>query len=314
MEREARAKADENVAKKIRSLKEAVRSIQPHKGCEGLEYKDLCIHPDIELPTGYKVPKFDMFDGKVNPRAHLRSYCDNLVGVGKDQAISMKLFIRCLMGEALDWYTCQDPQKWHSWGEMAQEFMDRFRFNIETVPYRFYLMKLERKSIETFREYDMRWKAKAAKVQPPMAESEMTTLFVQPLKDATYYERLISVIGQKYSEVIKMGDFIEEGIKIGKVTNLAALQEISKSDEKDKAKGKFIVEIVATGLTRSGRCYAPEKVARATPSKENGQKKAVTEAEVEEFWRKMTTKEYSLVEQLKKTLAQISLLALLISS
>ncbi|XP_060170035.1 uncharacterized protein LOC132600717 [Lycium barbarum] len=107
MEREARAKADDNVAKEIRSLKEAVRSIQTHKGCEGLEYEDLCIHPDIEFPAGYKVPKFDMFDGKGNPRAHLRLYCDKLIGVGKDQAIRMKLFIRSLTGEALDWYTCQ---------------------------------------------------------------------------------------------------------------------------------------------------------------------------------------------------------------
>ncbi|XP_059294462.1 36.4 kDa proline-rich protein-like [Lycium ferocissimum] len=80
MEREARARADENVAKELRSLREAVRNIQTNKGCEGLEYEDLCIHPDIELPAGYKVPKFDMFDGKGNPRAHLRSYCDKLVG------------------------------------------------------------------------------------------------------------------------------------------------------------------------------------------------------------------------------------------
>ncbi|KAH0696019.1 hypothetical protein KY289_013501 [Solanum tuberosum] len=83
-------------------------SIQVHKGVEGLQYEDLCVHPDVELPVGYKVPKFD---GKGNPRAHLRSYCDKLVGVGKDEAIRMKLFIRSLTGEALDWYTSRDPQK-----------------------------------------------------------------------------------------------------------------------------------------------------------------------------------------------------------
>ncbi|XP_060182369.1 uncharacterized protein LOC132612039 [Lycium barbarum] len=234
-EREARARADENVAKELRSMREAVRNIQANKGCEGLEYGDLCIHPDIELPAGYKIPKFDMFDGKGNPRVHLRSYCDKLVGVGKDQAIRMKLFIRSL---TVDWYTCQDPQKWHSWGEMAQEFMDRFRFNTETIPDRFYLMKLERKSTETFREYAMRWRAEAAKVQPPMVESEMTTIFIQSLKDATYCERLLSVIRQKFSEVIRMGDFIEDGIKKGRVTNLAALQSTSKTIQSHAAKRK----------------------------------------------------------------------------
>ncbi|XP_060175420.1 uncharacterized protein LOC132606099 [Lycium barbarum] len=463
IEREARAKADENVAKEIRSLKEAFRRIQTHKGCEGLEYEDLW----------------------------------------KDQAIRMKLFIRSLTGEALDWYTFQDPQKWHSWGEMAQEFMDRFRFNTETVPDRFYLIKLEKKSTETFKEYAMRWRAEAAKVQPLMAENEMTTLFVQSLKDATYYERLISVIEQKFSEVIRMRDSIEEGIKTGRITNLAALLATNKaiqsdsakkkrdgvsavmaiqerrpnqmltyqypssqplyysqyaqvpqpyyqpppaphpvyhtqpayypprapahqspsqyhpayspqpqyqpqnhkiealfiegviqlkgappninnnplpnygdanvnmitidedcnlegtivpvrkeekvessafiapvitvqmrepievelltpkpritalvaralafntkavfwnypSDEKSKGKAKLVVETIAAGLTRSGRCYAPEEVARGAPSKENGQKKAVTEAEVEEFWRKMPTKESALVKVLNE--------------
>ncbi|XP_059289021.1 uncharacterized protein LOC132042521 [Lycium ferocissimum] len=86
------------------------------------------------------------------------------------------------------------------------------------------------------------------------------------------------------------------------------------SDERNKGKAKLVVETVAAGITRSGRCYAPEEVARGAPSKENNQKKAVTEAEVEEFWRKMPTKEYFVVEQLKKTPAQISLLSLLMNS
>ncbi|KAH0738141.1 hypothetical protein KY290_036846 [Solanum tuberosum] len=156
MEKEARSRTDDNVAREIRNLKEAFKSIQVHKGVEGLEYEDLCVHPDVELPVGYKVPKFDVFDGKGNPRAHLRSYCDKLVGVGKDEAIRMKLFIRSLTGEALDWYTSRDPQKWNNWGAMAQEFMDRFKFNTEAIPDRFYLMKLEKKSTESFREYAMR--------------------------------------------------------------------------------------------------------------------------------------------------------------
>ncbi|XP_055812085.1 uncharacterized protein LOC129882003 [Solanum dulcamara] len=423
MERKARSKTDESVAREIRNLKEAFKSIQLHKECEGLEYEDLCVHSDVELPAGYKVPKFDVFDRKGNPRAHLRSYCDKLFGVGKDEAIRMKLFIRSLTGKALDWYTSQDPKKWHSWSIMAQDFMDRFKFNTEAIPDRFYLMKLEKKSTESFREYAMRWRADAAKVQPPMTESEMTSLFIQSQKDATYYENMISVVGQKFFEVVRMAEFIEEGIKTGRITNLAALQATSKAiqsdsiggafkkkkdgvsavmtiqehtencltlkdkiealikegviqlrgaapnvnnnplpnhenvnmitideecnlegtilpikEEKnvmasafiapiitiqarapfevevlDKGKGKVVVEAAAAGMTRSGRCYAPEGVARVGPNKEVNPNRVVTEAEIEDFWRKMTTKEYSVVEHLRKTPAQISLMSLLMS-
>ncbi|XP_019232633.1 PREDICTED: uncharacterized protein LOC109213305 [Nicotiana attenuata] len=176
-EKDVRAKADEYMAKEIRELKETFKSLKTVRSIDGLEYEDLCVHPDVDLPAGYKVPKFDMFDGKGNPRAHLRSNCDKLVGVGKDEAIRMKLFIRSLIGEALDWYTSQDPQKWRSWSVMAQEFKDRFRFNTETNPDRFYLMTLEKKTTESFREYAMRWRAEAARVQPAMGEDEMTDFY-----------------------------------------------------------------------------------------------------------------------------------------
>ncbi|PHT86760.1 hypothetical protein T459_08866 [Capsicum annuum] len=118
MEKKVRSKAYENIAKEIGSLKEAFRSIQQHKGCEGLEYEDLCIHPDVEMSIGYKVP---LDEG----------------------------------GEKID---------------------------------------------ESFKEYAMQWREDAIKVQPPMAESEMTSLFVQSQKDATYYDKIIIVVAQKFSE------------------------------------------------------------------------------------------------------------------
>lgn len=63
---EIRAKEEER-DREIRSLKESVKSLQITKRGEGLGYEDLCVHPDIDLPTGYKPPKFDIFDGTGNP-------------------------------------------------------------------------------------------------------------------------------------------------------------------------------------------------------------------------------------------------------
>ncbi|KAG5595015.1 hypothetical protein H5410_036247 [Solanum commersonii] len=34
---------------------------------------------DIDMPISYKPPKFDMFDGKGDPHAHLRAYYDKLL-------------------------------------------------------------------------------------------------------------------------------------------------------------------------------------------------------------------------------------------
>ncbi|XP_059315432.1 uncharacterized protein LOC132066054 [Lycium ferocissimum] len=69
-------------------------------------------------------------------------------------------------------------------------------------------------------------------------------------------------------------------------------------------------------MTRYGRCYTLEELARSRQTKESNvpPKRAMTKAEAEEFWRKIKASEYSIVDQLKKTNAQISILSLLLSS
>ncbi|KAK4724717.1 hypothetical protein R3W88_027496 [Solanum pinnatisectum] len=66
-------------------------------------------------------------------------------------------------------------------------------------------------------------------------------------------------------------------------------------------------------MTRSGRCYTPEELSQGVQKKEQF-KRTISEAKVEEFWRKMQLKDYSIVKHLEKTPARISVWALLMSS
>ncbi|XP_070032594.1 uncharacterized protein [Nicotiana tomentosiformis] len=125
---------------------------------------------DVELPEGYKPPKFDMFDGTSDPKVHLRTYCDKIVGAGKNEQIRMKLLMRSLTGDALSWYISQNPKKWVNWVSIAYDFMDRFSFNTENAPDVFYIQNLKKKPTETFRKYATRWRSEAAKVRPPLEE------------------------------------------------------------------------------------------------------------------------------------------------
>ncbi|XP_070046679.1 uncharacterized protein [Nicotiana tomentosiformis] len=152
------------MAEDLKKLTGRVQSVEGGKGIEGLNYEDLCIQPDIELPEVYKPPKFEMFNGTGDPKVHLRTYCDKLVGVGKDERIRMKLFMRSLIGDTLSWYISQNPKKWVNWVSMASDFMDRFRFNTENARDIFYIQNLKKKPTETFREYATRWRSEAAKV------------------------------------------------------------------------------------------------------------------------------------------------------
>ncbi|XP_070039582.1 uncharacterized protein [Nicotiana tomentosiformis] len=151
------------MVEELKKLSSRVQNVEVDRGVKGLNYEDLCIQSDMELPEGYKPPKFEMFDGTGDPKVHPRIYCDKLMGVGKNEQIHMKLFMRSLIGDALSWYISQNPKKWVSWVSMASYFMDRFRFNTKNAADIFYIQNLKKKPKETFREYATHWSQKLRK-------------------------------------------------------------------------------------------------------------------------------------------------------
>ena len=66
-------------------------------------------------------------------------------------------------------------------------------------------------------------------------------------------------------------------------------------------------------MTRSRRCYIPDELALGGKKKDHA-KRPISEAEADEFWRRMQPKDYSIVKHLEKTPAQIYVWALLMSS
>ncbi|XP_070036286.1 uncharacterized protein [Nicotiana tomentosiformis] len=184
-----------------------------------------------------------------DPKVHLRTYCDKLVGVGKDERIRMKLFMRSLTGDALSWYISQNPKKWVNWVGMVSDFMDRFRFNTKNAPDVFYIQNLKKKPTDTFREYATRWRSEAAKVRPVLKEEQMNKFFVRA-HDPQYYERLMVIENHKFSDIIKLGERIEEGIKSGMVTNFEALQATNKALQSGgiSKKKEVVAVMVAQGL------------------------------------------------------------------
>ncbi|KAK4726767.1 hypothetical protein R3W88_031684 [Solanum pinnatisectum] len=223
----------EEIAKLIKELDYSSEEV-------GLNYKNLCIHPNLDLSKGFKVPKFVTFNGTGNPLTHLKVYCDQLVGVGKNEALLMRLFSRSLNGEALEWLTSQELKQWTSWNALAKDFTERFGHNVEVAYDRYYLEKIKQKSIKNYREYTLRWRKEAVRVQPPMSEREITEMFIQTQKPE-YYERILCIMGKKFVEIVKVGETLEDGFKTGKVTNLTALRvngKASRISGMDISKGK----------------------------------------------------------------------------
>lgn len=63
----------QNIKEKIRK---SMKDLHYTPEVARLNYEDLCIHPNLDILEGFKVPKFDTFGGIGNPLAHMRVYCD----------------------------------------------------------------------------------------------------------------------------------------------------------------------------------------------------------------------------------------------
>ncbi|KAM3282263.1 hypothetical protein P3S67_025908 [Capsicum chacoense] len=153
-----------------------------------------------------------------------------------------------------------------------------------------------------------------------------------------------------------MGDFIEEGIKSGKIQSTVALPAASKAIKSDsinvqlrepitiqtylpklvvttiaakrpdfdtkivpwdyrvESKGEIIDAAVAQGMTRSGRCYAPDEPNLGVFEKYQNPNRNITDVEAVEFWMNMQPKDYWVEEKINKTPSHISVMSFLMSS
>ncbi|XP_060190731.1 uncharacterized protein LOC132620009 [Lycium barbarum] len=240
-------KMEKRLERKMTAMSE--QSIRTTRISTGLSYDYLCMHQNLDLPEGFKVPCFELFNGIGNPKAYLRAYCDQLVGVRDNQALIMRLFSGSLTGEASDWFTAQDIRRWVTWEDMAVAFMERFRFHMKTVPVRYYLEKVKQKSTENFCQYASRWRMEAASVQPPMGKEELVSIFIRS-QETNFYDRMLSMAGKQFFELIKMGEAIKYGLKTGRIISVAGKATGSSSTGFIRKKKEHVANISHTPSPR----------------------------------------------------------------
>ncbi|KAG5591597.1 hypothetical protein H5410_042111 [Solanum commersonii] len=78
-EKEARLVSDELKNKKLKNLENTMRSLRELGSNQSVRYEELCAFPEVELPSGYKIPKFEKFDGSGNPFFHLKLQASGLL-------------------------------------------------------------------------------------------------------------------------------------------------------------------------------------------------------------------------------------------
>lgn len=87
---------------------------------------------------------------------------------------------------------------------------------------------MSQKEKEYFKEYAQRWRELAARVHPLLVDRELTDIFMSTLK-GQYYRKLISSVTSSFSDLVIVGERVEEGLKSGKIPEGSETQTGAKN-------------------------------------------------------------------------------------
>ncbi|XP_070022567.1 uncharacterized protein [Nicotiana sylvestris] len=247
--------AQEEMTQRVNILERQLKNMQGLASQKSTTFKDLCMFPDVHLLPDFKTPKFEKYDGLGDPKAHLKRCCNQLRGTGGKEELLMAYFGESLTRVASEWFMDQHTSRWYVWDDMAQAFVKQFQYNIDIALDHNSLSDLKKKPTESFREYVIKWREQATRVKSPMDDHELITVFLQ-VQEPDYFQNMMSAVGKSFSEAIKMGEMVENGLKTGRIISQAVLKaatqavqiesdNFSDSNEKDE-------EIMMTPGSRRG--------------------------------------------------------------
>ncbi|XP_075080124.1 uncharacterized protein LOC142165478 [Nicotiana tabacum] len=227
-ERTVRNPNQEEIAQKMKSIKQSLKNMQGLSGQKSVSYVDLCMFPHVHLPVGFKMPKFEKYDVYGDMIAHLKRYLNQLRGAGGKEELLMAYFGQSLIGIAFEWCMDQDISHWHIWDDPAQDFVRQFQYNMDIAPDRNSLTNFKKKASESFYEYVIKWREQAARVEPAMDEAKMVNVLLQA-QEADYFQNMMPVIGKPFAKAIKIGEMVENDLKIGCIISQSALRATSQA-------------------------------------------------------------------------------------
>ena len=143
---------------KLELIEERLKAVEGPDVYGLVDAYKMSLVPDLVLPPKFKVPTFDKYDGTKCPSAHLYMYCRKMTGY----TINDKLLIHCfqdsLSGSTTRWYNLLSWDQIKSWTNLAKAFLVQYKHMTDTAADRLSLQNMEKKTIETFREYTHKWR------------------------------------------------------------------------------------------------------------------------------------------------------------
>ena len=141
---------------KLFGLEERLRAVEGNEWFDPMRAAEVCLVPNIVVPKDFGIPDFIKCTGLECPNTHLRSYCNKMAEVIRDDKLLIYFFQDSLAGSALSWYMRLDSVRIRSWRDLVEAFLKQYKFHLEIALDRTSLMLMEKRSQESVRAYAQR--------------------------------------------------------------------------------------------------------------------------------------------------------------
>ncbi|XP_050896976.1 uncharacterized protein LOC127103785 [Lathyrus oleraceus] len=117
------------------------------------------------------------------------------------------------------------------------------------APTRLLLQNQSQRSNETFKEYAQHWREMAFMVRPTLFDNELVDIFMGTLQ-GLYYDKMIGSSSTNFSDMVTVGENVENGLKSGKITDTTAPESTNKRSHGGFANKKEGEESAMTASAR----------------------------------------------------------------
>nr|XP_027067890.1 uncharacterized protein LOC113693552 [Coffea arabica] len=217
---ESSAPVDMKLLKRLDRFDEFIRKSQGLNKQGVLDYDNLCLFPNVQLPVGFKIPKFNKYDGTGNRKTHLRLFANKLGRPVDDENLPLRLFPERV---SLDWYSNLKPEKVKTWLDLSNAFIRQYEYNCELAPTRTTLEGTKRRPSEDHKTYAKRWRKIVAKVEPPMTENEIVRTCIKA-HDPPHFEEIFRMTGCSFAAIVNKLEEYDDFVRSGKIVNISVLK------------------------------------------------------------------------------------------
>ena len=102
-------KGEKKINERINKVEKMIKRVRKMEGL--MDYQLLSLFPDVRLPSKFKMPILDKFNGIGYPKSHLKMYMRVMQPLGVIDELLAQIFQNTLTGAVLRWFLNLDDAR-----------------------------------------------------------------------------------------------------------------------------------------------------------------------------------------------------------